>query len=77
MSEFVDEVREYLKKHGIAVTRTEIGGPESAVFHVTPQDRAKASSMQATIERDLRACTAFDDAFGMSVIIVEREEQSE
>ena len=75
MNTFTKEVKEYLESKKIAVTRTEESGESSSVFHVSEADRKKAEEMKNQIEKDLDAYTAYSDSFGMSVIIVEREEE--
>ena len=69
--------KKYLEDNGIKVTRVEETPLPGGVFHVSPEDRAKAEAMKDKMESDLNAYAAFSGDFGMSVIIFEQEEDEE
>lgn len=72
---FKETVVDYLKKHGVEVSRVEQDGDvESIVCHVDPKDNIKIANLKDTMETTLDVAVLQSDSFGMNVVVVESNE---
>lgn len=76
--DFKNKVVEYLKEHGVTVTRTEQKGTDaSIVCHVPQSDNIKIANLKDTMEKVLDVAVVQSDSFGMNVVIVEVNDMDE
>ena len=68
------EMKKFLEDNGIKITKIE-GDDFSSVFHISKSDRDKIKENQSKYEKETGLAILVSDSFGMSVVIMENEEE--